>query len=68
MSLRPSQAELVVVVSRHPKPPFGFRWEIRRFSYGVALERASRSYSTEDQARQAGDDALAVLRRSVAWD
>ncbi len=54
-------AGLLLTVYRCPKPPFGFRWEIRRFTYGAVLERATRSYPTEVEARQVGLAALATI-------
>ncbi|WP_131113075.1 hypothetical protein [Lichenihabitans psoromatis] len=61
MSTESFKSECVVLVARHHKAPFGFRWEVRRFGIGASLERSTRSYPTETAARAAGDAARAVI-------
>ena len=56
-----SSTGFVLIIFRCAKPPFGFRWEVRRFAHGTALERATRSYVTEGEAREAGEAARLAL-------
>ena len=60
-----SGAALVLFVSRCPKPLFSYRWEIRHFTHGAVLERATKSYMTEAEARQVGETVMAMLEHSA---
>lgn len=47
------------------REPDGFEWQIRYDRHAVPVQRSAERYATQSEASQAGEDALAAVKRNV---
>jgi hypothetical protein len=62
---RKTPRQLEVLVLRAEKPHQGFKWELREYGKGLPMQAGEEIYSSQADARQAGNIALAQFKIST---